>query len=83
MTAGAPHDAELVFEYPSVERARIVKQSVRQEVGEIDGNRTRAIVKQHGKRLVVRVTAEDPVRLRAGLNSWMSLVGVANQMLGL
>lgn len=79
MTADAPHEAELVFEYPSVERARIVERSVRHEVGEIDGDRTRVTVERNGEDVVVRVTANDLVGLRAGLNSWMSLVEIAER----
>lgn len=76
------HDAELVFEYSSVERARVVASSVGQEVGEIEGDRTRATVERDGGRVVVRVEAEDLVGLRAGLNTWLSLVEVAERVVG-
>lgn len=77
--AEPPHDAELVFAYPTAERARIVARSARQEVGEIEGERTRATVARDGPRVVVRVAAEDLVALRAGLNTWTSLVEVAER----
>lgn len=79
MIANAPHDAELVFEYPSVERAEIVARSVRQEVGEIEGDRTRATVTRDSECVVVRLMADDIVGLRAGLNTWLSLVEVAER----
>lgn len=79
MTADTPHDAELVFEYPSVERAKIVARSVGQEVGEIDGDRTRATVEREGECVLVRVVADDLVGLRAGVNTWVSLVDVARR----
>lgn len=79
MTADAPHEAELVFEYSSVEPAAIVMRSVRQEVGEIDGDRTRATVERESACVVVRVSADDLVGLRAGLNTWLSLMEVAEQ----
>lgn len=74
-----PHVFELVFEYPAEEWARIVEQSVNQEVGEIDGDRTRATVHRDGNAVVVRGRAEDLVGLRAGTNTWTSLVSVAER----
>lgn len=76
------HDATLCFEYASVERARIVERSVAQEVGEIDGDRTRATLSRTGPTVTVDLTADDLVALRAGLNTWNSLVGVASQVAG-
>lgn len=79
MTAEAAHEAELVFEYRSVALARIVEQSVGREVGEIAGDRTRATVDRDGRRVVVLITADDLVGLRAGSNTWLSLVTVAEK----
>lgn len=79
MTADAPHEAELIFEYSSVEQAQIVGASVGQEVGKIEGDRTHATVEQEGECVVVRVTADDLVGLRAGLNTWMSLLEIAER----
>lgn len=79
LSVEAPHDAELVFEYSTVERARIVASSVGQEVGEIEGDRARATVERDGQRVVVRVVAGDLVALRAGVNTWASLVEVAER----
>lgn len=82
LSADASHDAELVFEYSTVERARVVVASVGQEVGEIEGDRASAAVERDGERVVVRVGADDLVALRAGLNTWASLVEVAEGVVG-
>lgn len=74
---GRPHDAELVVPYPTVERARVVARSASQEAGEIEGDRTHATVHRDGSQVIVRVAAADFVALRAGINTWMSLIEVA------
>jgi KEOPS complex subunit Pcc1 len=75
----APHAAELVFDYESPGRARLLARSVGQEVDEIGGDRTRATVGARGRSLVVDVAAEDLVALRAGINTWSTLVEVAER----
>jgi KEOPS complex subunit Pcc1 len=74
------HDATLSFEYDAVERARLVARSVRQEVGEIEGDRTAATVSRDARTVTVAVEADDLVALRAGLNTWASLVSVAERV---
>jgi len=74
------HDATLSFEYDTVDRARLVERSVGQEVGEIAGDRTEATVSREDRTVAVRVTAADLVALRAGLNTWASLVSVAERV---
>jgi KEOPS complex subunit Pcc1 len=78
--ADAPHDAELVFEYDTAALARLVERSVRQEVGEIEGDRTTASVEREGALLRVHIEAADLVALRAGCNTWCSLVQVAERV---
>jgi KEOPS complex subunit Pcc1 len=77
--AERPHDATLSFEFGSPARARTVARAVAQEVGEIDGDRSAATVERDDARVVVRVTADDLVALRAGCNTWGSLVEVAER----
>ncbi|MFC6836580.1 KEOPS complex subunit Pcc1 [Halomarina ordinaria] len=77
MASSAPHRVLLEFEYESPDRARLVERCVRQEVGEIAGDRTRATVRRDGATLAVDVVADDLVALRAGLNTWCTLVEVA------
>jgi KEOPS complex subunit Pcc1 len=74
------HDAVLTFTYPDEHRARLVERSVRVEVGEIDDDRSAATVDRDGDDVSVRVRAADLVALRAGLNSWRRLVGVAEDV---
>lgn len=71
------HTAEFVFEYPSPEDATVVEQSVRVEAGDITGGRTRATVERDDATLTVTVDATDLTALRAGVNTWLSLVDVA------
>ncbi|UPV72947.1 rpo operon protein [Halorussus limi] len=78
-----PHDATLRFEYDSSARARAVACAVAQEVGEIDGDRSAATVDRDDAAVVVRVVADDLVALRAGCNTWGSLVEVAERTSGL
>lgn len=72
-------DHKAVFEcaYPDAERARRVERSVAVEVGDIEGDRTTASLDRDGATLTVTVSAADLVALRAGCNTWLSLVSVA------
>jgi KEOPS complex subunit Pcc1 len=74
------HSASLSFEYGDERRARAVTESVRVEVGEIDDDRSRATVDRDGRVLSVRVDAADLVALRAGVNTWIRLVEVAERV---
>ncbi|WP_458206891.1 KEOPS complex subunit Pcc1 [Haladaptatus sp. NG-SE-30] len=74
------HDALLEFDYESDERAALVFRSVEQEVGEIEGDRSQATVERDGENVVVRIEADDLVALRAALNTWQTLVGVAEEV---
>jgi KEOPS complex subunit Pcc1 len=70
------HDATLEFDYDIDQRAALLATSVQQEVGEIDGDRSRTTVARDGQTVVVRVEANDLVALRAALNTWQTLIGV-------
>lgn len=76
------HEAVLEFSYTDAEQAAIVERSVRQEVDDIAGDRTRATVDREGRRVDVTVTASDLVALRAGVNTWTTLVSVAERSAG-
>ncbi|MFC7194926.1 KEOPS complex subunit Pcc1 [Halosimplex aquaticum] len=71
------HEAVFEFDYPDPESARRVYRSVGAEVGDIDGDRTTASLDRDGATLTVTVAASDLVALRAGCNTWLSLVSVA------
>jgi KEOPS complex subunit Pcc1 len=79
----APHEATLVFDYPDPESARLVERAVEGELDEIDGDRTRASLGRDGRSIEIRVSADDLVALRAGLNTWSTLVEVAESVGGL
>jgi len=72
------HEALLEFSYSDPDHARIVERSVRQEVGDIEGDRTRASVDRANTLVTVTVSAADLVALRAGVNTWTTLVSVAD-----
>ncbi|MFH5797398.1 KEOPS complex subunit Pcc1 [Haladaptatus sp. CMAA 1911] len=74
------HDALLDFEYDSEERALLILRSVGQEIGEIDDDRSKTTVARDGRTVSVRVEAEDLIALRAALNTWQTLVGVAEMV---
>ena len=73
------HDAVLSFDYPGPTRARHVERSVRPEIGAIDGDRTSASLSRSASTVTIRVEAADLVALRAGLNTWSTLVSVAER----
>jgi KEOPS complex subunit Pcc1 len=74
-----PHESELVLDYDSEHRARTVARSVRREIDEIDGDRSAARVARDGAAVTVTVEAADLTALRAGQNTWLSLVEVAER----
>jgi KEOPS complex subunit Pcc1 len=76
------HEAVLSFEYGSAEAAVRVARAIEPELGEIDDARSRVRSDRDGEKLRVVVEASDPVALRAALNTWLSLVGVAERVGG-
>ena len=76
----APHSLSLRFTYDTERRARIVERSVRVEVGEIDDDRSAARVEREGRVVRVQVGAADLVALRAGANTWLRLLDVAEAL---
>jgi len=78
-SSSVDHDAVLSFDYPDPEQARRVERSVRPEIGAIEGDRTTATLNRSGATVTVRIEATDLVALRAGLNTWSTLVAVAER----
>ncbi|MFC6731860.1 MULTISPECIES: KEOPS complex subunit Pcc1 [unclassified Haladaptatus] len=74
------HTAILSFEYETDAYARIVARSVRQELDEIEGDRTTATLTREGATVTVEVGAADLVALRAGCNTWLTLVKTAESL---
>ena len=73
------HDAVLAFEYDDAQRARRVERAVRPEIGDIDDDRSAASLTRDGATVELTVEAADLVALRAGLNTWCTLVTVAER----
>jgi KEOPS complex subunit Pcc1 len=77
---GAVHTAELVAAYDDPDVAALVAAAVSQELDEIDGDRATAGLRREDDTLYVDIDAEDLVALRAGLNTWGTLLEVAERM---
>ncbi|WP_246999504.1 KEOPS complex subunit Pcc1 [Halosolutus gelatinilyticus] len=75
----ASHDATLELEYETASRARTVAESVAREVGEIDDDRSRTTIDRDETLVRVEIVAADVVALRAALNTWFSLIDVAER----
>jgi KEOPS complex subunit Pcc1 len=73
------HEATLTFEYDSPERARRVERAIGPELGDIEDDRSRVAAHRTGDSLELAVEARDLVALRAALNTWLSLVTVAEE----
>lgn len=73
---------EAVFELPYADErtAATVVESIRPEVGDIDGDRTTAAVERRNDTVVLTVRATDLTALRAGINTWGSLIDVAQRI---
>ena len=76
-TSSNRHDTVLTFTYADKERADRIERSLRPEIGDIDGDRTQVSLTRKGAQLELTVETTDLVALRAGLNTWLSLVSVA------
>ncbi|WP_436936024.1 KEOPS complex subunit Pcc1 [Halovenus marina] len=74
------HETVLSFEYDSPEAARRIERALAPEVADIADERSHTQLARDGNSLDVRIEARDIVALRAGLNTWLSLVGVAERI---
>lgn len=77
----ADHETVFSLSYDDPATARRVAESVRPELDDIEGDRTRATLARDGATLTLRVEATDLVALRAGVNTWLTLVGVADRVI--
>lgn len=76
----APHRAVFTLEYHNERTARIVSTSLTQEIGEIDDARSTTTVSHESRTVTIAVDAGDLVALRAAVNTWLSLAGVAERV---
>lgn len=74
-----PSTVRLTFEYADTEQATLIERSVRQEIGEIDGDRSQTSIQRDATTVELSIDAEDLIALRAGLNTWCSLIDVAER----
>lgn len=77
---GDPHTARFELSYPDPRAARIVARSLRQEVAEIDDDRSQTRLTRDAATIELTVQAADLIALRAAVNTWLSLVGVAEDV---
>ena len=73
------HRTTITFSYDSVRTATIVERSVDPEIGDIDGERSSVAMDRDGSTVTVEVDASDLIALRAGQNTWLSLIEVAER----
>ncbi|MXR53088.1 KEOPS complex Pcc1-like subunit [Halovenus sp. WSH3] len=73
------HEAVLSFQYDSPEQAARVADAIDPELGEIDDDRSGVRADRDGSALELTVEAEDLVAMRAAINTWCSLVDVAER----
>ncbi len=77
------HAAELRFRYDSPQTAELVSAAIEQELDEIDGDRATTTLSRERSQLRIEIEADDLVALRAGLNTWETLLEVAERMVDL
>lgn len=75
-----PHLTTLTLEYANETAARRVERSLRQEVDEIDDNRSTTRLDRSGRAVEITIDAADLVALRAAVNTWLSLASVAERV---
>ncbi|OVE84793.1 KEOPS complex subunit Pcc1 [Natronolimnobius baerhuensis] len=73
------HDATLEFEYETPARAHLVADSIAREIGEIDDERSQTTLERADSTICIQITATDVIALRAAMNTWSTLLEVAEQ----
>jgi len=76
------HEAVFTAVYGSEQHARHVERSIEVEASDIGGDRTATSVDRERDRLTVTIEAADVTALRAGINTWLSLIDVAERCSG-
>lgn len=73
------HGTTLEFDYESDARATLIAESVTREIGEIDDDRSRTTISRSDQTVCIEINARDVIALRAALNTWFTLVDVAEE----
>jgi len=66
--------------YDDFDSARHVERALAPEIASIDADRTSATLDRAGATVEIAIEATDPVALRAGANSWLGLLEVAERV---
>lgn len=74
------HETTFLLRYASEKRATLVESAIAPEVGDIADDRTSVELERSGTALEITIRATDPVALRAGQNTWLGLVAVAESV---
>lgn len=75
------HRTTCSLECDSGPTAALLESAVTPEVGEIAGDRTAVDVERDGRTLAVSISADDPVALRAGQNTWLGFLEVGEHVI--
>ncbi|MEF8771239.1 KEOPS complex subunit Pcc1 [Halodesulfurarchaeum sp.] len=74
------HETVLSLWYPAAKTAARIEAALQPEAGDIAGDRTTVSITRSERELQVEIQASDPVALRAGQNTWLGFVEVAEAM---
>jgi KEOPS complex subunit Pcc1 len=77
VTEAFAHETVLSITYATPERTRRVERALSPEVDDLADNRSRTALSRETTRLDLTILARDLVALRAALNTWLSLLSVA------
>ncbi len=71
------HETTLTLSYQSPRSASTVEAALKPEAGDVAGDRTAVTITRSGNELTLTIKATDTVSLRAGQNTWLGFVEVA------
>ena len=74
------HRTHLSVTYETNEETHRVARSLRPEVGDIEDDRSQTTLSRTDETLTLTIEATDLVALRAGINTWLSLLAVAERV---
>lgn len=74
------HETTVSLSSQSPDHARLVETALRPEAGDIDSDRTAVEISRTETVLELTIEANDAVALRAGQNTWLGLIEVAEEI---
>ena len=78
----ADHEAIFEFEYADRDAARLVSESIAREVEDLADDRSWTTLERTDETVQLTILARDLTALRAALNTWLTLVSVAERVGG-